>query len=73
MSRAALVGVLAVVCAGCGSAPHDIATAVPIGSSLSELDRWLERGRGSFGEVTGSFVEDRRGKLVKKDWGFLPG
>ena len=116
-----------------GSAPHDTVTPVPLGSKLSELDRYLHRGAGSEGKVTqwiparitagnpvynefykefGMFIpkklgsydewkassEERdkftgeiqfihwsstsddvntfiyiNGKLLKKDWGFLPG
>jgi hypothetical protein len=35
----------------CGSAPHDIVTPIPLGSNLSDLDRHLQRGEGSRGEV----------------------
>lgn len=43
---------LAGIATGCGSAPHDVATSVPLGSRLSQLDRFLIRGTGSEGEVT---------------------
>ena len=38
---------------GCssGSAPHDVAMSVPLGSSILELDQYLQRGRGSEGTV----------------------
>lgn len=104
----------------CDSARHDLVTLVPLGSKLSELDRYLDRAPTSTGEVDGYIAskeagaeptpvsEDydgwgvtpeqkdrftgtitfyhhgstsddvnelryRNGKLVFKDWGFLPG
>lgn len=110
-----------VLSAGCASAPHDLVTAVPLGSRLSDLDKYIQRGPGSEGEVTGQFTRDssapltihlreasydrwsatakerdtftgiitftdygttsadvndftyKEGRLVDKDWGFLPG
>lgn len=35
----------------CGSAPHDASSYVPLGSKLSDLDRYYPRGGGSEGEV----------------------
>ncbi len=112
MQRGAPLGILALVLAGCGSAPHDASSAVPIGSSITDLDRLYPRGAGSKGEIVefvgtqerkrgdydawrpthpanftgeitfyhhGSTSSDvnaltyRNGKLVARDWGFLPG
>ena len=97
-----------------GNFPHDIVAPVPIGSRLSELDRYLRRAPDSEGEVredpnapnpyhgdydvwsatpderdrfTGEIdfyhhgstssdmnsLEYKDGRLIKKDWGFLPG
>lgn len=36
----------------CGSAPHDLVSSVPLGTKLSDLDRYLKRGGGNPGEVT---------------------
>lgn len=67
--------------ASLGSAPHDVVSRVPLGSSLSELNKYLTRGRGSTGEVvewipTASsqsaardLVENEFGTFVKKNLG----
>jgi len=66
----------------CGSAPHDLVNRVPIGSKLSELDRYLNRGSGSYGEViewaradkladrSAVQIQNEFGLFIKKDKGF---
>ncbi len=48
----------------CSSAPHDAVTRVPIGSQLSELDRYLERGGESTGEVVEFVPVGRPGRVA---------
>ncbi len=61
----------------CGSAKHDLVSDVPLGSELSELNQYIRRAEGSFGEVVEWRVAnkalDATEKPIKNEWGiFVP-
>lgn len=51
VSWALLLFALCIGMIGCYSTPHDIVSSVPRDSDLADLDRYLERWQGSYGEV----------------------